>query len=316
MKVAFAGTPDFAATILRGLIYSDHEVGLVISQTDTRRGRGRKVQPTPVAELARYLGLPLRQPTRISEVSGEISDHDALVVAAYGQILYPDTLYAAREGAWNVHASLLPKYRGAAPVERAIMNGEHETGVTIMRMDEGLDTGPIALQHTVEIPPSMTGGELSMLLAQIGSKAVVEVLGLIEGGTVTLTEQVNHDATYASKLLDEDLIIRWDRSVREVHDLIRALSPHLGARTSHPEIEGPLKIWRARIFEEKDPHAGTLEVGDLSLNPGYIYAENDRILVGCGTGVLEVLELQMPGAKRLSTPDFLRGNTLSGAFEA
>ena len=315
MKVAFAGTPDFAATILRGLVSSDHEVGLVISQPDTRRGRGRKEQPTPVAELARSLGLPLRQPARISEVSGEISDHDALVVAAYGQILRPDTLYAARGGAWNVHASLLPKYRGAAPVERAIMNGERQTGVTIMRMDEGLDTGPMALQRTVDIPPDMTGGELCTLLAQLGSKAIVEVLSLIEANTITLTDQINENATYSSKLLDEDLVIRWNRSVREVHDLIRALSPHIGARTSHPEIEGPLKIWRSRVFEEEDSRASTLGETNLSLNTGHIYTENERALVGCGSGVLEVLELQMPGAKRLSTPDFLRGNTLSGVFE-
>jgi methionyl-tRNA formyltransferase len=305
LKVAFAGTPDFAATILRGLVSSDHEVDLVISQPDTRRGRGRKVQPTPVAELTRSLGLPLRQPARISEVSSEISDHDALVVAAYGQILRPDTLYATPEGAWNVHASLLPKYRGAAPIERAIMNGEPETGISIIRLDQGLDTGPIALQHSAEIPPDMSGGELSKILAQIGSKAIVEVLGLVEIGAVTLTEQVNRDATYAARLLDEDLIIRWERSAKEVHDLIRALSPHIGARTSHPEIENPLKIWRARVFEESG----------LSLNAGHIYTENDRFLVGCGTGILEVLELQMPGAKRLSIPDFLRGHTLSGAFE-
>jgi methionyl-tRNA formyltransferase len=306
LKVAFAGTPDFAATILRGLVCSNHEVGLVISQPNTRKGRGRKVRPTPVAELARGLGLPPRQPARISDLSREISNHDALVVAAYGQILRPDTLYAAREGAWNVHASLLPKYRGATPVERAIMNGERESGVTIMRMDEGLDTGPIALQRAVEIPPDMTGGDLTDLLAQIGSKAIVEVLSLIEAGEVTLTEQVSFYATYAAKFSDEDLIIRWDRGVKEVHDLIRSLTPHIGARTSHPQIEGPVKIWRARIFERED----------FPLETGHIYAEKGQILVGCGTGVLQVLELQMPGAKRLSALDFLRGNTLGGAFEA
>jgi methionyl-tRNA formyltransferase len=306
LKVAFAGTPDFAATILRGLVSSNHEVGLVISQPNARKGRGRKERPTPVAELARSLGLPLRQPARISDLSAEISHHDALVVAAYGQILRPDTLYAAREGAWNVHASLLPKYRGATPVERAIMNGEHQSGVTIMRMDEGLDTGPIALQRAVEIPPDMTGGGLTELLAQIGSKAIVEVLSLIEAGRVTLTEQDSFHATYAAKFSDEDLVIRWDRGVKEVHDLIRALTPHIGARTFHPQTEGPVKVWRARIFEGED----------FSLGTGHIYAEKGQILVGCGTGVLEVLELQMPGAKRLSAPDFLRGNTLGGAFEA
>jgi methionyl-tRNA formyltransferase len=304
LKVAFAGTPDFAATILRGLLSSDHEVGLVISQPDPHKGRGRKISPTPVAELAIELGLPLRQPARISEVAVEISVHDALVVAAYGQILRPDTLYAARLGAWNVHASLLPKYRGAAPIERAIMNGERETGVTILRMDEGLDTGPIALQRKVEITPALTGGELAELLARVGAEAVVEVLSSVVAGTVALTEQNSLHATYASKLAGEDLVIGWDQEAEEVRDQILALAPHVGARTFHRDVEGPIKIWRARIFE----------VGDLSLEAGHIRTKSGRILVGCGAGILEVLELQMPGAKRLAAQDFLRGNTLDGAF--
>jgi methionyl-tRNA formyltransferase len=304
LRVAFAGTPDFAATILRTLLSSDHEVELVVSQPDPRRGRGRKTAPTTVAELARAAGLPLRQPSRISEAAREISEHDALVVAAYGQILPPDTLHAAREGAWNVHASLLPRYRGAAPVERAIMNGERETGVTIIRMDEGLDTGPIALQRAVEIPSDMTGGELAELLARIGGEAIVEVLSLVEDGSVTLTEQDSLHATYAPKLRDEDLVVRWDRRVERVRDLVRALAPHIGARTYHPEVEGPVKIWRARVCEGEG----------VSLEIGHIHAENDRFLVGCGTGILEVLELQMPGSKRLQARDFLLGNTLSGTF--
>jgi methionyl-tRNA formyltransferase len=306
LKIAFAGTPNFAATILRGLLSSDHEVGVVVSQPDPHRGRGRKLAPTPVAELARDLGLPLLQPSRISEVAGEISAHDALVVAAYGQILRPDTLYAARLGAWNVHASLLPKYRGAAPVERAVMNGERETGVSILRMDEGLDTGPIALQRKVEITPEMTGGELTDLLAQIGAEALVEVLTSVAAGTVALFEQNSLHATYASKLTAEDLVIGWHRGAEEIRDQIRALAPHVGARTFHQSVEGPIKIWRARIFED----------GDLSLKAGHISAPNGRILVGCGDAVLEVLELQMAGAKRLAAHDFLRGNTLEGAFFA
>ncbi len=304
MKVAFAGTPDFAATILRGLISSDHTVGLVVSQPDPRKGRGRKTTSTPVAELAHAADLPLRQPTHISDVAGEISDHDALVVAAYGQILRPDTLYAATQGAWNVHASLLPRYRGAAPVERAIMNGERESGVSIIQMDEGLDTGPIALQRTVAIPPGMTGGELADLLARVGSESIVEVLGFIENGTVTLTEQDSLCATYAPKLSGEDLEISWDRRADEVRDQVRALAPHVGARTRHPEVDGPIKLWRAGLFEGEG----------LDLQAGRIYAENGRILVGCGAGVLEVLELQLPGARRLPARDFLRGNTLYGAF--
>jgi methionyl-tRNA formyltransferase len=305
LKIAFAGTPAFAATVLRGLISSDHEVGLVVSQPDARKGRGRRAQPTPVAQLARSLDLPLRQPARISEVAGEISSHDALVVAAYGQILRPDTLYAASEGAWNVHASLLPKYRGAAPIERSIMAGEPESGVTIIRMDEGLDTGPMALQHPLPIPPDMTGGELSELLARLGAEAVVEVLNQIEAGTVNLIEQDSLHATYAPKLLDEDLEIRWDWSVVDVANLVRALSPHVGARAFHSGVEGPVKIWRAEVFDGEVP----------TLEAGAIRTENGRILVGCGVGVLEVLELQMPGGKRLAARDFLRGNTLEGAFD-
>ncbi len=305
MKVAFAGTPDFAATVLRALAASDHEVGLVVSQPDARRGRGRKTRPTPVAKLALDLELPLRQPTRISEVSGEISDHDALVVAAYGQVLRPDTLYAGKEGAWNVHASLLPKYRGAAPVERAIMNGERQTGVTIIRMDEGLDTGPMASQRLAEIPPDMTGGELADLLARLGAEVVIEVLDQIEAGRINLTEQDSLNATYAPKLSDEDLVIGWDRDVVEVANLVRALSPHVGARTFHPEVEGPVKIWRARISDRET----------LILEAGAIRTENGRLRVGCGAGVLEALELQLPGGKRLTAQEFLRGNALRGAFD-
>ena len=304
MKVAFAGTPDFAATILRGLISSHHDVGLVISKPDARKGRGRKYQPTPVAQLARSTGLPLLQPARISEAAPEISHHRALVVAAFGEILHPDTLYAAREGAWNVHASLLPKYRGAAPIERAIMHGETQTGVTIMRMDEGLDTGPMALQRRVEISPEMTGGELTELLAHVGAKAVVESLTSLETGTLTLVEQDNLHATYAAKLSEEDKVIRWEKRAEEIHDLIRALSPQVGARAFHPEVEGPIKIWRSKIAERMD----------VSLGIGEIYAENECIVVGCGSGLLEVLELQMPAAKRLMVHDFLLGNTLHGAF--
>jgi len=305
LKVAFAGTPDFAATVLRGLVSSDHEVGLVVSQPDARKGRGRRARPTPVAELARTLDFPLRQPARISEVAGEISAHDTLVVAAYGQILRPDILYATSEGAWNVHASLLPKYRGAAPIERAIMAGESESGVTIIRMDEGLDTGPMALQRPIPIPPDMTGGDLRELLARLGSEAIVEVLNQVEAGTVNLIEQDSLHATYAPKLLDEDVVIRWDRNVVEVANLVRALSPHVGARTFHCGVEGPVKIWRAEIFDGEAP----------ALEAGAIRTENGRILVGCGSGVLEVLELQMPGGKRLAAHDFLRGNALEGAFD-
>jgi methionyl-tRNA formyltransferase len=306
MKLAFAGTPAFAATILHGLIASEHEVGLVISQPVRRGGRGRKLLTTPVAELALELSLPLRQPSRISEVAKEISTHDALVVAAYGQILRPDTLYAASLGAWNVHASLLPRHRGAAPVERALMAGETETGVSIIRMDEGLDTGPIALQYHTHISPEMTGGELTQTLADLGSKAIVEAMNLLEEDSLALSEQDNLYATYAPKLKDEERVIRWGERVEKVHDLVRALTPHIGARTFHPEVAGPIKVLRSKIFQKEFRHPES----------GTILPTKERILVTCGEGILEITELQIPGGRALAADDFLRGRPLSGVFSS
>jgi methionyl-tRNA formyltransferase len=306
MKLAFAGTPAFAATILRGLLDSDHEVGLVISQPDRPRGRGRRLLQTPVAELALAADLPLLRPARIGEVANEIAAHDALVVAAYGQILRPDTLYATPLGAWNVHASLLPRYRGAAPIERAIMDGETQTGVSTMRMEEGLDTGPVALQIPTPIPPHMTGGELTQTLATLGAEAVVETMSKIQADSLTLKYQDNLYATYAAKLEDEERVIRWGEGVQKVHNLVRALTPHIGARTFHPEITGSVKVLRSRIFQKNLRHP----------EPGAILPAKDRLLVACGEGILEIEEIQMPGGKPLLADDFLRGRSLSGAFSS
>ncbi len=304
MRIAFAGTPEFAATVLLGLLASAHEVGLVISQPDPRKGRGRKTMRTPVAEFADSQDLPLRQPAHISEINEELASYDALVVAAYGQILRLDTLRATAAGAYNVHASLLPRYRGAAPVERAIMNGETESGVTIMRMDEGLDTGPIALQRPVVIPPEMNAGELADLLARTGAEAIVESLDSLQTDSLSFVEQESAHATYASKITDRDRIIEWGAGVREVHDLIRALAPHIGARTFLRDVAGPIKIWRSAM----------LETERASAKLGRIRAENGRITVNCGDGRLEVLELQAPGGRRLAAREFLLGNQLEGAF--
>ena len=306
MKLAFAGTPAFAATVLRGILDSEHEVGLVLSQPDKPRGRGRKVTRNPVAELAAEAGLPLKQPARISEASEEISTHEALVVAAYGQILRADTLYAAPLGAWNVHASILPRYRGAAPIERAIMEGQGETGVSLMRMDEGLDTGPFALQLRTPITQEMTGGELTEVLARLGAEAVVQGMSKLAKKSLTLSEQDNLRATYAPKLGDKEKVIRWDEPVQKVHDLVRALAPHIGSRAYHPDWSGPIKVLRSRI-SEKNVHKETA---------GRVLAAKTQIFVACGEGVLEVLELQVPGSKVLSASDFLRGRRLEGSFSS
>ncbi len=304
MRVAFAGTPRFAATILRSLLDSEHEVGLAISQPDSRRGRGRKISPTPVAQLAREEGLALQQPERIGELAGDISRHDALVVAAYGQILRSDTLYAARYGAYNVHASLLPAYRGAAPVERTVMAGEEKTGVSIMRMDEGLDTGAVILRREVPIPTDMNAGTLTGVLASLGGVAMVEALTRIESGMAGFHEQDDSEATYAAKISAEDREIRWDRPAVEVRDQIRALAPHIGARTTHPDFDGPVKVLRSSVVRE-DGHP--LGIGEIDSGQGHI-------LVGCGEGVLKIEELQAPGGKQLPAEEFLRGNPFGGTF--
>lgn len=302
MRLAFAGTPPFAATVLGGLIDSHHEVGLVISQPDARRGRGRKIIPTPVAELARESGCGLRQPERIGEAAGEIAGYDALVVAAYGQILRRDTLEAASGGAWNVHASLLPGYRGAAPVERAIMAGEEKTGVTIMRMTEGLDTGPFVIKRELPIVPETTGGGLTTGLAELGAEAIVEALDLIESGSAELEEQDEARASYAGKISPGERFVDWSADASRVHDHVRALSPHIGARANHPEVDGPVKLLRSRVADE------------TGLAPGEIGSGKRRILVGCGASAIELLELQLPGARAMSAADFLVGNRLEEGF--
>jgi len=210
----------------------------------------------------------------------------------------------AARGAWNVHASLLPRYRGAAPVERAIMNGDSQTGVSIMKMDPGLDTGPVALQRATPIGLDTTGGELLGTLAQLGAEAVVEVMHLLEKDTLTLHEQANEKATYAAKLEEAERRVPWSRSATQAHNTIRALTPHIGARAFHPGFDGPLRVVRSRVASS-DEVAG---------RPGRILPAKGRILVACGSGVLEIVELQAPGRRALSALDFLRGNRLEGAF--
>jgi len=275
----------------------------VISQPDAPRGRGRRLVSPPVAGLARSEGLNLAQPARIEEVEGGISDCDALVVASYGQILGRPVLEAASFGTWNVHASLLPAYRGAAPVERAIMAGESGSGVSIMRVEERLDSGPVALQRRFGIPSEMTGGELLEALAHLGAEALVEALALLEKEKLTLTPQDGGQATYAPPISQQERLIDWNHDARAVHDHIRALSPHIVVRTFHPQIDGPVKLLRSRVAQ--DPP---------SLSPGETSSDRDRLFVGCDIGAVEILELQIPGGKPLSTRAFLRGHHLIGGF--
>jgi methionyl-tRNA formyltransferase len=184
------------------------------------------------------------------------------------------------------------------------MAGEVETGISIMRMDEGLDTGPVALKYSLPIPPEMTGGELTQVLSELGAKAVVETMSRLEENSLNLSQQDNLNATYAPKLGDEEKVIGWGERGERVHDLVRALTPHIGARTFHPEISGPIKVLRSGILRDELPRAV----------PGTILPAKGRILVACGEGVLEIKKLQMPGGKPLVADDFLRGRRLEGAF--
>lgn len=258
-----------------------------------------------MAEAARGAGIEPLQPGRIGEVDAEISGCDALVVAAYGQILRSGTLEAAPWGAWNVHASLLPAYRGAAPVERAILAGEESTGVTIMRMTSGLDSGPYVMQREVPVSLETTGGELAEELASLGARAIVEALDLVERGAVELREQDESAASYAAKISAEERFVDWSRDARAVHDHIRALSPHVGARSYHPEVDGPIKLLRSHPIPEEP-----------RLAAGELFTDKWRIVVGCGSGAVELLEVQLPGARAMSTSELLAGNRLEGRFSS
>ncbi|MEW6583598.1 MAG: methionyl-tRNA formyltransferase [Actinomycetota bacterium] len=293
MKVAFAGSPPAAVPALRALHASRHEVVLVVTQPQKARGRSGRPTPTAVGAAAEELGLPVVAPPSINAdepmAALDASGAGVLCVVAFGQILRAPLL-AARP-CINVHFSLLPAYRGAAPVERAIMDGRDETGVTIMRMDEGLDTGPMISSWETPIGPEEDAGALVSRLADAGAGMLVEAVDAIEAGTLRLTPQPQEGVSIARKITDEDRPLDLARPARELADRVRALSPHVGATL---DIDGSrYKVWRARPRPD-------------SPGPG-LHAERGAIVAGCGDGALEILELQPPGRGRMDAGAFLRG---------
>lgn len=234
MKIVFMGTPDFAAATLARVLGSHaHEITGVYSQPDRPCGRGHKCIPSPVKAVALEHGLPVFQPVNFKEPAAvaELAalNPDVLLVAAYGLILPRSVLDIPKLGPWNVHASLLPKYRGAAPIQRAILDGESETGITIMRMEAGLDTGPMLLRRTISIGPDETAGSVHDRLSDLGGQMALNALGLLDHGPVEPEPQDDTQASYAAKLTKDDTLIRWDQTVQEVHNRIRAMSPKPGA---------------------------------------------------------------------------------------
>jgi len=301
MRLIFAGTPEFAATALQALILAGHEIALVLTQPDRPAGRGMLLKPSAVKSLALQYGLIVAQPPSLKdpEVHAALRalDVDLMVVAAYGLILPQSILDLPRQGCLNVHASLLPRWRGAAPIQRAILAGDAETGITIMQMDAGLDTGEMLLRRALPIAPIDTAQTLHDKLAGLGGVTIVEALHLLSLNQLSSQIQDDAQATYAAKITKEEARIEWHRSAPEIERAIRAYNPVPGAFTRR--MDETLKLWSAQIT------SGQGEPGTV------LTADKTGIIVACGSAALRVIELQRAGGKRLSTAQFLAGVIIS-----
>lgn len=307
MNVVFAGTPDFSVEALRRLAESSHDVVGVLTNPDRPRGRGRDPLPPPVKETALAYDIDVFQPDDVDdpEVVEQLEswNPDVMVVAAYGQILPEEILELPTYGCLNIHASLLPKYRGAAPINWAIVRGETETGVTIMQMDAGLDTGPMLLKKRVDIDPLETGQELHDELAELGAEAIIEALEALEAGGLEATPQDDDEATYAPMLSKSDGAIDWSVSAEDVANHIRGFNPWPGAY-SELRLDGDTKRIKFHLARPVDGEGEPGEVIEADRKAG-------RLVIACGEGAIESLELQAPGRKRMDAGDFLNGNDLS-----
>jgi len=294
LRLVFMGTPEFALPTLIEIAGRGHEIAAVYTRAAKPAGRGMELQPTPIDREARRLGLNVLTPAtlRSAEAQAAFRAHgaDAAVVVAYGLILPRPILEAVPLGCFNLHASLLPRWRGAAPINRAIMAGDAETGVMVMKMDEGLDTGPVAMAERVPIALEMTAGELHDRLARLGADLMVRGLGALERGSLTLTPQPDAGVTYAAKIDKSETRIDWAKPWRQVHDHCRGLSPFPAAWC---EILGT----RTRVLRTTR--------GDGAGQPGTVL--DDALTVACGDGAVRILELQRAGRQPMRAEEFLRG---------
>jgi len=314
MKVIFAGTPEFAAVALQALHEAGFEIPLVLTQPDRPAGRGMQLQPSAVKQYAVKHGIEVLQPLslrmdakdpqRAAEAKAAherllATDYDVMVVAAYGLILPRSTLDI--KPCLNIHGSLLPRWRGAAPIHRAIEAGDAETGVTIMEMEEGLDTGPMLLIERTPITPQDTTATLHDKLAAMGAQMMVKVLHKMEKGVVEAVPQPEQGVTYANKILKEEAVLDFTQPAREIGRKIRAFNPFPGA---HGEVNGTvIKLWGAEVLNEVS-----------SAEPGQVIAADAQhgIIVACGDGTLRLTQLQKPGGKRLPAAEFIKGFPLDG----
>ena len=308
MNVLFAGTPGFAARCLGALLESRHRVVGVMTQPDRPAGRGYALAPSPVKKLASARGIQVTQPVslRDTQVQTELKHFraDVIVVAAYGLILPRPVLELLRHGAINIHASLLPRWRGAAPIQRALLAGDRDTGVSIMQMDSGLDTGPVLMQEKIPILEDDTAGTLHDRLAELGANLIVRALDALEAGGVRATPQPAEGVTYAAKLDRREARVDWHESAAMVNRRVRALNPSPGADARVREVE--LKIWRCATAAGRGNPGEVLSVGP------------DGLCVACGEDALIITELQRSGGKRLPVAEFLSGFPLAAGerFEA
>ena len=293
MRIVFAGTPEFAAQHLEALLQAGYQVEAVYTQPDRPAGRGQKLMPSPVKQLALQHGLPVMQPATLRDAEAQHAlaalQPDLMVVVAYGLILPQAVLDTPRLGCINSHASLLPRWRGAAPIQRAIEAGDSESGVTVMQMEAGLDTGPMLLKVSTPIGPSDTGGSLHDRLAALGAQAVVEAVARLKAGSLPGERQDDTLATYAHKLSKDEARLDWQRPAAELERLVRAFNPW---PICHSSLAGDvLKVHAARLV----PGQG---------EPGRILAAGkDGLTVACGTGALQLTRLQLPGGKPLDFAD-------------
>jgi len=300
MRIVFAGTTEFAARAFDALIDAGHQVPLVLTRPDQPAGRGMRPSASVVKRHALDRGVEVHQPASFKDTGAlapiAAASAELLVVAAYGLILPQAVLDSARHGALNIHASLLPRWRGAAPIQRALLAGDRETGITIIKMDAGLDTGPILSQGVLPISEADDAGTLQDKLAALGARMIVDAVAMVAAGDVHLAPQPAEGVCYAAKIGKRESVLDWTRSASELSRAIRAYRPVPGAATF---LGGEaLKIWRAQPVE-------------ASGSPGEVLTTNAHgIVIACGEGALQVTELQRAGGRRLSAAEFLRGRSL------
>ncbi|MDP1548867.1 MAG: methionyl-tRNA formyltransferase [Nitrosomonas sp.] len=302
MRIIFAGTPVFAATALDALLNAGHEIILVLTQPDRPAGRGMKTAASAVKLLAQQHDLALLQPLTLKSAEIEMQllalAADAMIVAAYGLILPESVLKIPRLGCLNIHASLLPRWRGAAPIQRAILAGDQETGITIMQMDAGLDTGAVLLKRSIAITPDDTTQSLHDKLGLLGAQSIVEALVLLQQGKLSPTVQDETLACYAAKIKKTEAEIDWRQSAEQINRVVRAFNPNPGAYTYFRDVV--LKIWQTRVVVGR----GVGKPGEI------VVVDREGITVACGSGMLQIEIVQKPGGKKLSSADFLAGNNL------